>query len=217
MFITIDPYYSISEFHKCVSALKNNGVTPSLFIDTRAPYNWYFQVQAENLPKFVFYDILNSQYERYLANVVIPNTSSDEMKLFRHDKGLSKGRYVLNDAFKDAQNSDYACFVNLLNKEEGLELSRVLGCKIWYLGKYYGNKYKICICTNVYVKNFIPQERILLEKSTDIVGRFEADLNYEIMFRKDRIIKYSITPYFENGAYVLPTPIIQDSQKFIHF
>lgn len=217
MFVTIDPYYSLSEFHKCISALKQNGITPVMFIDTRNPYNWYFQVDENNLPKFVFYDVLPSQYERYLANVITPNTSADELELFRRDKGLSKGRYVLNDAFKDAYNSDFACFINLANKEEGLKLSRILGCKIWYLGKYYGNKYRIALVTSAYVKNFIPKERILLEKTSDVPGRFEADLNYEIMYRHDHIQKFAQTPYFENGVYVLPTPVVQDPQKFIHF
>lgn len=212
MFITIDPYYTLPEFHKVVSAMKNNGVTPKLFIDTRTPYNWYFQVQEP--PLLVFYDVLNSQNERYLANVVTPCVSSDEMVYFRRDKGLSKGRYVLNDAFRDAQNSEYACFIDLQSKEECLELSRKLCCKIWYLGKYL-NKFKICLVTSEYVKNFVPQERILLEKTSDIPGRFEAELNYEIMYRKDRIVKFAQTPYFENGVYVTPTPIIQDPKKFI--
>lgn len=213
MFITIDPYYTLEEFHKCIAALKDNGIEPKMFIDTRAPYNWYIDV--ESAPMFVFYDVLNTAYQKYLANVVTPVTSADEMYLFRRDKGLSKGRYVLNDAFKDAQNSDYACFINLQNKEEGVQLSRSLKGKIWYLGRYYGNKYKICLVTSEYVKNFVPKERILLEKTSDIPGRFEADLNYEIMYKKDRIIKFSSTPYFENGEYVVPTPIIQDYQKFI--
>lgn len=216
-FITIDSYYTLPEFHKCLSALKSHDIKLQTFICTKAPYNWYFKVDDTTMPKFVFYDLLPDGYERFLVSTIVPNTSADEFNLFRREKGLSKGRYVLNDAFKDAQMSDYACVFNLANKEEGIQLSRRLGGRIWYLGKYYNIKYKLCICTSEYIKDFVPRERILVEKSDNDIGRFESSVNYEIMYRKDYIQKFSQTPYFEDGQYVLPTPIVQNMQRFINF
>lgn len=216
MFVTIDPYYNLNEYHKCISALKKNGVSPQIFISTKGPYNWYLKVDDKDAPKFVFYDELPSGHEKFLISSVVPNTTSDELHYFRREKGIAKGKYALNDAFEDAAKADYACLFNLANKEEGLYLSRLLGCKIWYLGKYYSNKYKVCLCTSSYIKAFVVSERILLEKTDEGPGRFEAEFNYNVLMRKDYIQKYAQTPYFENGTYVLPTPIVQNAQRFIN-
>ena len=75
--------------------------------------------------------------------------------------------------------------------------------KIWYIGKYYNNSLRICLCSNSYIKNYLNDNQILLLKTNEHKehGRFEADLNFIILKNNDFIEKFTETPYFENGMY----------------
>ena len=106
-------------------------------------------------------------------------------------------------------------FVDIKSQEEAIALTKEIPLRIYFLGKYF-NKYKVCLITSDY---FIPKLRpsqILLELSEkSSVIRFEQDFNFRILQRKDRLVKYSKTPYFENGVFFKPRNLT--NPRFITF
>ena len=96
--------------------------------------------------------------------------------------------------------------VNIKNKDELLRISKEYPGKIYYLGKYYDNKFRVCLCNNKMIKNYIEPSQILLEKTPEMKepGRFEADFNYLVLKLKDYIVKYTETIYAENGSIIRP-------------
>jgi hypothetical protein len=43
MLFTIDPYYDIKFFNRTLEALKNNKVPYELFVENKAPFNFYIE------------------------------------------------------------------------------------------------------------------------------------------------------------------------------
>lgn len=209
MFITIDPYYDNNFYNECLHALQNNNIEFREFVSTRAPF--YFYLELPSSPLMTNYDeILDT---RYLVSKVLPVLPNDETYLLRRNESRQIKKYILNDAFREENESDYAIFFSIPGVEAGRELTKNISGKVYYLGKYYSRKYRVCISTSPYVKTFIPKSWILLEKTQlhNQPGSFEAYFNYKVLLLKDRIIKYSQTPYFENGVYVRPN-LIKDKQ-----
>jgi len=204
MFVTIDPYYSTVFFNETKEALKNNNVEYQLFINIKAPYNWYFKLKSE--PLMLNYDLATEQETKWMVNAVLPLRSNEEYLLLRRNndngaKALLK--FIENKALKAARLSDYAVFFTVKNKEELTTLSKSYAGKLWYLGKYYGNKYRICLGTHAIIKTFLSDSQILLEKVKDISepGRFESELNWKVFHGKDELIKFTETPYMQKGIY----------------
>ena len=197
---TIDEYYDILFYNECLNALKNNNVVFKEYINLRPPYNWY--IATESLPILVNYDLLDKTQEKFLVNKVEPTLASEEYLLLRKMSNAGKKAinfYVLNEPLQFAENSNYACFFNLRSKEQALELSRSLG-KIYYFGKYYNNKFRVALCFNNMIKNFISPEDILVEKETSAT-QMELDLNWKVFKLKDKLRKFTNTPYFDNGVF----------------
>ena len=111
----------------------------------------------------------------------------------------------MNDALREAEQSEYSCFFNIRSREHALNLSKQIG-KIYYFGKYY-NKYKVCLCNNKYIKT--TDAEILVEKTSNIT-QMELDLNFNVFKLKDRLRKYTQTPYILEGKYY---PTINQSYK----
>lgn len=206
-FYTIDPYYNIQFYNECKEALKNNKVEFTEFINIKAPYNWYFKL--DQTPLMVNYDTSTDAENRWMVSIVKPLRPNEEYLLLRREgdsgtKGLLK--FVENDALTAARTAKYAVFFTIKNREEGEQITADYPGKIWFLGKYYNNKYKVCLATHPIVKSFLDQGQILLEKSSEHnePGRFEADLNYKIFRGNDELIKFTETPYFLKGKYVRP-------------
>ena len=201
--ITIDEYYDVQFYNECKEALKNNHIDFKEFISIKAPYHWYFDVDQK--PIMVNYDEATKQDTRFMVTKVQPLLSNEEYLLLRRDDGQGKGilKYIENEPLKEARLSDYAVFINI-TKETAQRITKELPVKIWYLGKYYNNKYRVGLCTNQMILNYLDKSDILLEKSSDEPGRFEADFNYHFLKGKDFIDKYTQTPYFENGNIVQP-------------
>lgn len=204
MFYTLDPYYNTKFYNEAKEALKNNNIKFSEFLDIKTPYNWYYKLEDGTKPIMVNYD--EKEKSRFFIRKVQALRPNEEYILQRRtdDSGSNITKYIYNDAFKDVV--DYGIFFNIKNKEELLRISKEYPGKIYYLGKYYDNKFKVCLCNNKMIKNYIEPSQILLEKTPEMKepGRFEADFNYLVLKLKDYIVKYTETIYALNGTIVRP-------------
>jgi hypothetical protein len=217
VYITIDPYYDTQFYNECKEALKNNGVEFKEFINIKAPYDWYFQL--EETPVMVNYDKATDSESRWMVNTVMPLRANEEYLLLRRDndngaKALLK--FVENEPLKEARKSDYAVFFTVKNREEIESITKDYPGRVWYMGKYYNNKYRICLATNKIINNFLTKDQILLEKNKDLSepGRFESELNWKVFRGNDQLIKFTETPYFEDGKYKRPKIRGDYSSKF---
>lgn len=204
MYITIDPYYDTRFYNECKEALKNNGVEFKEFISIKPPYDWYFQI--DKTPVLVNFDQATDSESRWLINAVQPLRPNEEYLLLRrdNDKGAQALlKFVENEALRSARKSEYAVFFTIKNREEGERITKDYPGKVWYLGKYYNNKYKICLATHPVVRNFLSDNQVLLEKTKELSepGRFEAELNYRIFRQNDMLVKFTETPFFEDGRF----------------
>lgn len=204
MFYTIDSYYSVKFYNSTKEALKNNQVNFKEFINIKTPFNWYFKLDDNIKPIMVNYDEI--QKNRFLVSKVQTLRPNEEYLLQRRedDSGQNIKKYIFNDAFRDAE--EYGILFHIKNKDELLRISKEYPGKIYYLGKYYDNKFRVCLCNNNMIKNFITPDQILLEKTPEMKepGRFESEFNYRILKLKDYIVKYTETIYAMNGSLVRP-------------
>jgi len=200
LFITVDPYYDVQTFNEAKEAMYNNSVDFELFIGMKAPYNWFFK--TPNAPIMVNYDEATRQELRWMVSTVKPLTPKDDFKYLRRSADVGKQAFVHfteNEPMEEARKSVYAVFFHLANREDGIALSRLYGGKIWFLGKYYNRKFNVCLCTHPAIKNLISRSQILIEKTSQEPGRFEAELNRVVFLEKDYLVKFTDTPYFESG------------------
>lgn len=202
MFITLDEYYDIEFYNECKETLKNNDVKFKEFISVKPPYNWHFEVQ--NKPMFVNYDEMSTKDQRWLVNKVQVLRDNEEYLFLRrnNDKGpKALLKFVENEPLKESRKSDYSVFFSVKNREELERISKEYPAKIWYFGKYYRNKYRVCLANNSVIKNFLNPDQILLEKSDNKPGMFEAELNWKVFRGFDMLEKFTETPYFLDGKY----------------
>jgi len=203
-FVTIDPYYSNEFYTECKEALKNNSVEFSEYINIKSPYNWYFSVEEQ--PIMINYDRATGSQTRWMVSTVQPLRSNEEYLLLRknNDKGRSSLlKYIENQALREARESDYAVFFTVKNREEIESISAEVPTNIWYMGKYYNNKYRVCLATHEIIEGFLRPDQILLTKNKELSepGRFESELNWKVFRGNDYLIKFTETPYFKKGKY----------------
>ena len=209
MFVTIDPYYSVEFYNEVKEALKNNGIEPKEFISIKTPFSWYLQVPRE--PLMVNYDVLDKANERFLINKLQSLRENEAYRYMRRNDGVGQKailKYTENTPMKEARLSDYAVFFQAKNKETMLKISKEMPIKLWYMGKYYSNKYRVMLCTNKLILNYIDRSDILMEKNSSEFnepGRFEAELNFKVFRHMDYLEKYTETPYFKDGVYHQPS------------
>jgi hypothetical protein len=204
MFYTLDNYYGVKFYNDTREALKNNQIKFKEFIEIKSPYNWYIKLDDNLKPIMVNYD--EKQKYRFLVQKVQALRSNEEYLLQRRedDAGTNIKKYIFNDAFRDSE--EYGIFFHIKSKDELLKISKEFPGKIYYLGKYYDNKYRVCICNNIMIKNYINPGQILLEKTPEMKepGKFEAEFNYRVLKLNDYIVKYTETIYAINGSLVRP-------------
>lgn len=214
MFYTIDEYYDVNFYNQAKEALKNNNIEFSEFLEIKNPYRWFFKLPDNIKPIMVNYDEVVKN--RFIVRKVVALRTNEEYLLQR--RGSSEGanitRYIYNDAFEAAK--DYGLFFNIKNKEELLRISKEYPGKIYYLGKYYGNRFRVCLVNNPMIKNYINQDQILLEKTPDMKepGRFEAEFNFKVLKQNDYIYKTIETIYAENGVIVRPKVFDTTNAKY---
>lgn len=214
MFYTIDEYYDVNFYNQAKEALKNNNINFSEFLEIKNPYRWFFKLPDKVKPIMVNYDELSKN--RFLVRKVVALRPNEEYLLQRRNssEGSNITRYIYNDAFEDAK--DYGIFFNIKNKEELLRISKEYPGKIYYLGKYYGNRFRVCLVNNPMIKNYINPDQILLEKTPDMKepGRFEAEFNFKVLKQNDYIYKTIETIYAENGIIVRPKVFDTTNAKY---
>lgn len=199
---TIDNYYDVNFYNQMKMALTNNNVEYTELISARPPHLWY--IVADQQPIAVNYDTVSTSEIKFLVTKVKPLAFNDEYRLYR--KGQSKGKdslqFIENDALKKARNSNYACFFTVNSKQQLEYISEKYPAKIFFLGKYFNNKYKVCLACHEAIKGVIDQDMILLEKGNlNSTGAFEAEFNFRILKGKDMLVKFTETPYMEDGKY----------------
>jgi len=204
MFITIDPYYSITFYNECKEALKNNKIEFKEYINIKPPFNWYFELEKE--PIMVNYDKSTNSENRWMVNTVKPLRPNEEYILLRRENDNGPAallKFIENEPLKESRKSEYSVFFTIRNREEAQQLSKDYPGKIWYFGKYYSNKYRVCLATNKMIKNFLDDNQILLENNNDFKepGRFESELNFKVFRETEKLVKFTETPYFEDGKY----------------
>lgn len=214
MFYTIDEYYDVNFYNQAKEALKNNNINFSEFLEIKNPYRWFFKLPDKVKPIMVNYDEISKN--RFLVRKVVALRPNEEYLLQRRNssEGSNITRYIYNDAFEDAK--DYGIFFNIKNKEELLRISKEYPGKIYYLGKYYGNRFRVCLVNNPMIKNYINPDQILLEKTPDMKepGRFEAEFNFKVLKQNDYIYKTIETIYAENGIIVRPKVFDTTNAKY---
>lgn len=213
MFYTLDNYYGVKFYNDTREALKNNQIKFKEFIEIKSPYNWYIKLDDNLKPIMVNYD--EKQKYRFLVQKVKALRSNEEYLLQRRedDAGTNIKKYIFNDAFRDSE--EYGIFFHIKSKDELLKISKEFPGKIYYLGKYYDNKYRVCICNNIMIKNYINPGQILLEKTPEMKepGKFEAEFNYRVLKLNDYIVKYTETIYALNGSLVRPKVFDTENKK----
>ena len=213
MFYTLDNYYGVKFYNDTREALKNNQIKFKEFIEIKSPYKWYIKLDDNLKPIMVNYD--EKQKYRFLVQKVKALRSNEEYLLQRRedDAGTNIKKYIFNDAFRDSE--EYGIFFHIKSKDELLKISKEFPGKIYYLGKYYDNKYRVCICNNIMIKNYINPGQILLEKTPEMKepGKFEAEFNYRVLKLNDYIVKYTETIYAINGSLVRPKVFDTENKK----
>lgn len=207
MFISIDSYYDPLFYNQCLSALESNGVSfNQAFYVKGKVFEYVINVPYE--PLMINYDVISKVEERYIINHVIPldiNEIAIYQRRIQDSKTNIRKELYINDALKTINDTGYGVFINLKNSEQAMQLSKEIPIKLYYMGKYLNGRYKIFFSNSIYIESFLNSSDILLKKSkNESIVQFEQSLNFNILERKDRLVKYSQTAYFENGNYFKP-------------
>jgi hypothetical protein len=199
LILTFDGFYSNSEINDFLNNLKNKNINYNEFINTR-DYKLYIETEYD--ASILNYNEISKIQKMFLISKVIPSLSIDEIKYNRFLSNSNNKELIklgFNDVYYLYNNNskETVYFINLRSKDNAQKLSKKLG-KIYFFGKY--NKFYIGLTNNQYTQNIVPLEDILTSGS---LIKAEQSLNYEIFNLKYYLKKYSITPYFENGSFIL--------------
>ena len=203
---SIDPFYDVNQYNESLQALANNNIKYEEFILLKNPYNFYLRLENKKLPVMLNYEMISRNRWMNLVTKVKPLVPKDILKLYRFNKNISSLKdYVNNDAFAEALKSKRTIIFNYKNREQLMNLSKSYG-KIYILGKYINNKHRLAMCFNPEIKNVLMPNDMLLDIKEHKLGELELKINNFILKNKEKIIKYSQTPYFENGKYIPTSP-----------
>ena len=216
IYITFDTYYGVNEYNSFINSAKNNGVVLTEWINIRPPYKWYIGLNSKlDLPKFVDYEIANSNDEKWLVKKIDPLVSKDDYLLIRreNDSETNFTKFVNNDYLTDAYTNKKLILFRFKNREELLRISKSVemqDSKIYILGTY--RTWNLAVCTNPYILSHIATDWVVYKALTDAdfnkVGEIEAYINYYILRTVKIDKKHFNTKYVMNGIY---TPVIQSS------
>lgn len=205
MLISIDKFYTEQFYNRCKEALKNNGIKFDEYISTVGSYKWYLDIPQK--PIMVNYEICPASERRYLISKVKGLDFSDEYTYYRRADSIGHfvPKYCRNDAWSSLDKNEAYLF-KVTSRKQLEDLTKAVPTSvIWYLGKYYGERYRLALTTSLAVRAFIPSENVLNEKKADETPEaFEMRVNYETLSNKEKIQKYSKTPCFKDGKFEIP-------------
>lgn len=203
-FFTIDPYVSNEDYNQALQALKNNKIDYTEFIGTLGSYYFYLSLENNQRPIMINYDTMSQTEWTNAVSKVKPLKTNDIYLLYRRGEKSDIARYIENDVFKQARKKQSVVF-KLKNKEELIQLSKIYG-RIYPLGVYFNGSIKLAICFNPEIKNSLTNDRLVIEMGPHKVGELEKKINFTGLRNQDKIIKYSLTPYYDKGKFYPTSP-----------
>jgi len=216
-YITFDPYYDIQTYNSFITASKNNGVELEEYIRIRQPYYRYVKLKyKEDLPTFVNYDFCSLDDKKFLVSVIKPTYPNEALYLRRKagQDNLVK-KYVTPKPLLNLDKKKYLIFFKAKSQSYLMDLSKKIPkTKIYKLGKSKLLQYNIYYCFNPYIKNYIENEKILMEfgenANSGIVtkqsipkgdGEIEYLLNYYVLIKEKIENKTLEAEYYIDGKY----------------
>jgi len=205
--ITIDKYYNdLHLYNESLHALENNKIGYDEWISTITPYEFYIHIPSGNKPLMMNYDTIDGTKWKMVVSKVKPIIKNDEVKLYRRGDKVSNIRnYINNDVFDEAMKKTSIVFL-YANKDHLKNLSKSYG-KIYPLGKYINGSRRLGICFDTKIKNALLPSEVLLELGPHKIGKLETSINWEVLRNRDKIQKWTKTPYFLNGMYFPTKPV----------
>lgn len=194
--------YDITLYNEFLENLKNHNIPFYEYVNIR---DYRFYLETQDAPFILNYKEIQKSSRMFLVSKV-KGVNSQDIYTYRRKK-VSNTKDNLDLCYNDAYNyflnkkSKYFYFIHIPNKEKSELLSKDLG-RLYFFGNYFNSKYKIYLTDNQYTTQFIDSEYILVG-GEDLID-LEVRLNYEVLLLKDRIKKFSQTPYRENGTTILP-------------
>ena len=198
MLWSIDKNYSIEFYNQILKTLQFKNIDYNEYISTK---NYKFYIETAQDPFILDYETIDPQFAYFLVSKTKYLQSQDSIKYTRRNEhsGKSALKLAYNDCFTELKDS-YVYFIHIPNTAKAKTLSRDIG-KLWYMGKYVGNRYKVYLTNNQYIPRFVKIDDILASGN---VLDAEMELYYSAFNRLDRLKKYSRTPYFKDGEYFRP-------------
>ena len=215
-FYTFDENYDIAETNKFIENLKTNKIPYRTYISIKPPHNWYYEVDEKYKPVWLKYEEIQKSMIKYLLQTITPIDITDE-KYLRRTPSTPKNDYekfISPNIFKKAKDKEYCIIFRYKDLKEVQNISKELGIKIHLIGKMRG--YNIALCFNKFVKNFVFQRNILVEKNKkseyNKVGELEYELSSVMRFEKltKKTRKY---PYVDGGSYYPLNKTIKYAEK----
>ena len=189
--ITLDPFYSVSEYLDALDALRFNDIDFNEYIDLRSKL-WYIDI--DNAVTHKFFECHN---DRLLAQKVRPLETGDEKALERRVGDTSLERYLDNDCLEELRTAGHsATYVFLTNANEAATLSTKTGLKIWWFGRYLNGQ---CICACARPPVGLISGKIAMVPTE--VGLFDVETRRLLLEYRDFLRKYTKQPYFKDGRF----------------
>ena len=208
IFITFDPFYETDQYNEFLTAAKNNHIEYDEFISVRAPYYWYVEIELDDAPRFVNYDLLTSTQEKFIVNKMKARMPNEAYLLLRRktDNPRDIERFISPKPLIQSRKESNVIVFKSMNKNNLLEISRKLGnTKIWKLGELKKKKYKIYMTFNPYVLSFISRDDVLIEKKNKNeykgVGELEYELNHKVLVVEKIDEKTMELEYYREGKF----------------
>lgn len=214
VYITFDPYYDIIHYNEFIATAKLNKIEFKEFINVKAPYRWYIQIEEKYTPAFLRYNVLPKADDRWLLEKVIPLNPQEEYQVKRKVSSIPQNfqEFTSPYIFRQIIDEPYCVCFKYKNKEELMQISKEWGIKIYILGKH--REWNLAFTFNKYIRNFIYMDQILLEKKKPLdfskAGEFEIALNFKKLVKVKFTNKTLEYPYYEDGIYYpLKKPLLR--------
>lgn len=215
MLVSIDKFYNVDFYNKCIQALLNNKIPVKQFISS-VTFKWYLDVPYA--PIMLNYETLPTTERRFLLSKAIAVYPSDQYKLYRRTNDARALNPVMVRSDYMADDKQYACFFHLKNQYDGHTLSKALNTKIYYIGRYYNNRYRICVCLDPAIRPLLPSSDVLFEKTEEITwNKAEIEINQRVFMLRDYLMKFTRTPYFTGNKFEAPPYYGELQKRFFTF
>lgn len=215
MLVSIDNFYNVDFYNKCIQALLNNKIPVKQFISSTT-LKWFLDVPYP--PVMLNYEVLPENERRFLLSKAIAVYPSDQYRLYRRNGDVRTFNPFMVRADYMTDDKQYACFFHLKNQYDGHTLSKALNTTIYYIGKYYNNRYRICVCLDPAIRPLLSSGDVLYEKTEkESWVKTEIDINQRVFMLRDYLMKFTVTPYFKGNKFETPPYYGAFQKRFFTF